>query len=96
MKPLKTRTTSGTWKEAIGDFCAATSTLVCYVLVIFALVCITPHFVRGPIRSFIGNYEDKSFGVLTHISDVLNAIFGMLIISTVLISYYLTQLINNK
>ena len=89
--------TSVTWKETIGDFCVAIATIVCFVPVIFGIVCIIPFFIHGPIRSLSsGDYEVKSLASLAHISEVLDAIFGILIISTTIIGRYLYQLVKKE
>ena len=52
-----------------------------------------PYFLRGPIGSLGGNYEEKSVASLVHISEVLDAILGTLIISAMIIGRYLSQLV---
>jgi hypothetical protein len=96
VKPLKPRTTSDKWqveREMFGDFCAAIIWLPFLALALFSFVCFMPYFLRGPIGSLGGNYEEKSVASLVHISEVLDAILGTLIISAMIIGRYLSQLV---
>lgn len=99
MKSLKPRTTSDKWQVGREMFGCVGSVIswVCFLaLVIFSGVCSMPYLLHGPVRLLKGGLGYKSFTQLANIYEVLDAILGTLIISTMIIGRYLSQLVKKE
>ena len=95
MKSLKPRTTSDKWqvgREMFGCFGSAISWVCFLALVVFSM----PYLLHGPVRLLKGGLRYKSFTQLANIYEVLDAILGTLIISTMIIGRYLSQLVKKE